>query len=103
MSNILLKLIRNISNSEKERKTSPFRVIRKIYQFFYDRPIKAGIVLNERYKVLRVIGMGSYGLVYLCKDLKTNEIQWSNNFDQVSAVTKKKLSCLKMKSLFCVR
>ena len=73
MSNILLKLIRNISNSEKERKTSPFRVIRKIYQFFYDRPIKAGIVLNERYKVLRVIGMGSYGIVYLCKDLETNE------------------------------
>jgi serine/threonine protein kinase, bacterial len=73
MSNILLKLNRKISNSKKRRKTSPFRVIRKIYQFFYDRPIKAGFVLNERYKVLRVIGMGSYGLVYLCKDLETNE------------------------------
>ena len=73
MSNYLIQLIRNNSNSKKRRKTSPFRVIRKIYQFFYDRPIKAGIVLNERYKVLRVIGMGSYGIVYLCKDLKTNE------------------------------
>ena len=73
MSNYLIQLIRNNSNSKKRRKTSPFRVIRKIYQFFYDRPIKEGIVLNERYKVLRVIGMGSYGIVYLCKDLKTNE------------------------------
>ena len=73
MSNYLIQLIRNNSNSKKRRKTSPFRVIRKIYQFFYDRPIKAGIVLNERYKVLRVIGMGSYGIVYLCKDLKTKE------------------------------
>jgi serine/threonine protein kinase, bacterial len=73
MSNYLIQLIRNNSNSKKRRKTSPFRVIRKIYQFFYDRSIKAGIVLNERYKVLRVIGMGSYGIVYLCKDLKTKE------------------------------
>jgi serine/threonine protein kinase, bacterial len=73
MSNYLIQLIRNNSNSKKRRKTSPFRVIRKIYQFFYDRLIKEGIVLNERYKVLRVIGMGSYGLVYLCKDLETNE------------------------------
>jgi serine/threonine protein kinase, bacterial len=69
MSNYLIQLIRNNLNSEKRRQTSPFRVIRKIYQFFYDRPIKAGIVLNEHYKVIRVIGMGSYGIVYLCKDI----------------------------------
>ena len=73
MSNYLIQLIRNNSNSKKRRKTSPFRVIRKIYQFFYDRPIKEGIVLNDRYKVLRVIGMGSYGIVYLCKDIDTKE------------------------------
>ena len=73
MSNFLLKLIRKNSKSIKRIKTSPFRVFRKIYQFFYDRPIKAGIVLNERYKVLRVIGMGSYGIVYLCKDLEAKE------------------------------
>jgi serine/threonine-protein kinase len=73
MSNYLIQLIQNISNSKKRRKTSPFRVIRKIYQFFYDRPIKEGILLNDRYKVLRVIGMGSYGIVYLCKDIDTKE------------------------------
>ena len=73
MSNFLLKLIRNNSNSKKRRKTSPFRVIRKIYQFFYDRPIKEGVLLNERYKVIRVIGMGSYGIVYLCKEVESKE------------------------------
>ena len=73
MSNILLKLIQNISNSEKGRKTSPFRFIRKTYQFFYDKPIKKGIVLNERYRVLKVIGMGSYGIVYLCKEVESKE------------------------------
>ena len=47
MSNYLLQLIRNNSNSKKRRKTSPFRVIRKIYQFFYDRPIKEGIAIKR--------------------------------------------------------
>ena len=29
--------------------------------------------MNNRYEVLRVIGTGSYGIVYLCKDLKSQE------------------------------
>jgi serine/threonine protein kinase, bacterial len=49
------------------------RAIRKFYQFFVDKPIIKGAVLNDRYEVLRVIGTGSYGIVYLCKDLKTKE------------------------------
>ncbi|MEK3886818.1 serine/threonine protein kinase [Bacillus sp. FSL K6-3431] len=49
------------------------RSIRKIYQFFVDIPIKEGTVLNDRYEVLSVIGTGSYGIVYLCKDLKSQE------------------------------
>jgi serine/threonine-protein kinase len=49
------------------------RPIRKIYQFFVDQPFKEGTVLNEHYEVLRVIGTGSYGIVYLCRDLKTKE------------------------------
>ena len=71
MSNYLIQLIRNNSNSKKRRKTSPFRVIRKIYQFFVDIPIKEGTVLHERYEVLSVIGTGSYGIVYFCNDLKS--------------------------------
>ncbi|ALC91483.1 protein kinase [Bacillus sp. FJAT-18017] len=38
-----------------------------------DKPINKGTVLNERYEIVNVIGAGSYGLVYLCKELKTNE------------------------------
>lgn len=55
------------------RTVSFFRSIRKIYQFFVDVPIKKGVILNYRYEVMSVIGTGSYGIVYLCKDLKTNE------------------------------
>ena len=62
-----------MSNSEKGRKTSPFRVIRKIYQYFYDKPIKEGTLLNEHYMIIKVIGMGSYGIVYLCKKNESNE------------------------------
>ncbi|WP_404318278.1 protein kinase domain-containing protein [Bacillus lumedeiriae] len=29
--------------------------------------------MNDRYEVLNVIGSGSYGIVYLCKDLKSQE------------------------------
>lgn len=49
------------------------RAIRKFYQLFVDKPIKKGVVLEDRYEVLSVIGTGSYGIVYLCRDLKTNE------------------------------
>ncbi|WP_018393661.1 MULTISPECIES: protein kinase [Bacillaceae] len=52
---------------------SILRSIRKIYQFFIDIPMKEGTVLNDQYEVLSVIGTGSYGMVYLCKDLKTKE------------------------------
>jgi serine/threonine protein kinase, bacterial len=55
------------------RNVSILRTIRKMYQFFVDRPIKVGTVLNDRYEVLSVIGTGSYGLVYLCIELKTKE------------------------------
>ena len=55
------------------RTVSFLRSIRRIYQFFVDVPIKEGVILNDRYEVLRVIGTGSYGIVYLCKDLKTKE------------------------------
>ncbi len=50
--------------------------IRKIYQFFVDKPIKEGTILNDRYEVLSEIGSGSYGIVYLCNDLysKANKV-----------------------------
>lgn len=56
------------------RKVTILRSIRKIYQFFVDIPFKEGVILNERYEVLSFIGTGSYGIIYRCKDLKTNDI-----------------------------
>lgn len=49
------------------------RTIRKIYQFFIDRPFKNGTILNDYYEISKVIGTGSYGIVYLCEDLKMKE------------------------------
>ncbi|MGP4108649.1 serine/threonine-protein kinase [Virgibacillus sp. L01] len=46
------------------------RTVRKLKQFFVDIPIEDGVVINDRYQVLRVIGTGSYGIVYLVKDLE---------------------------------
>lgn len=59
--------------NEEVRKVSIWRSIRKFFQFFVDKPIKKGAVLYDRYEVISVIGTGSYGIVYLCNDLKTNE------------------------------
>ena len=58
---------------EEVREFSILRSIKKVYQFFVDIPLKKGTVLNERYEVLNVIGTGSYGIVYLCNDLKSQE------------------------------
>ncbi|MFD1708891.1 serine/threonine protein kinase [Siminovitchia sediminis] len=49
------------------------RTIRKVFQLFVDKPIGNGEVLNDHYEVLKVIGTGSYGIVYLCKELKSEE------------------------------
>ncbi|WP_257391536.1 serine/threonine protein kinase [Cytobacillus gottheilii] len=47
--------------------------MRKMYQFFLDKPIKKGTILNDAYEILNIIGAGSYGLVYLCRELVSNE------------------------------
>ncbi|MEH7381949.1 protein kinase [Bacillus sp. JJ1533] len=49
------------------------RPFRKIHQFLVDKPIKEAEMLNQRYRVLDMIGTGSYGIVYVCRDLQTKE------------------------------
>lgn len=49
------------------------RPIRKIHQFIVDKPINEAAIINHRYQVLDLIGTGSYGIVYLCRDLQTKE------------------------------
>ncbi|SEJ29307.1 serine/threonine protein kinase [Bhargavaea ginsengi] len=49
------------------------RVTRKIRQFFVDWPIREDTILNKRYIVSDVIGTGSYGIIYDCTDLHTEQ------------------------------
>lgn len=50
---------------------SLLRSLRKTYQYFVDVPLQVGTILNGRYRILKLIGTGSYGLVYHCQDLKS--------------------------------
>jgi len=56
-------------------KFSFIRSIRKIYQFFVDKPLNHGAFINDLYEISHVIGSGSYGIIYKCKDIQTNEIR----------------------------
>lgn len=47
---------------------STFRPLRKIKQYIFDKPYKQGEVLNHRYRIEKVLGAGSFGLVYRCLD-----------------------------------
>lgn len=47
--------------------------MKQVYRFFVDRPFKDGEVIQDNYVVQCIIGAGSYGIVYLCKDLKTQD------------------------------
>ncbi len=50
------------------------RRIKHLYQFFVDRPYKPQFLIANQYEVIRVIGMGSYGLTYLCENIETSEL-----------------------------
>lgn len=49
------------------------RFIRKIVQLFVDQPFDVGEVIHQRYKIIDMLGAGSYGIVYLCIDTLTQE------------------------------
>lgn len=50
------------------------RPIRKLYQYFVDHPIEPEAIIYKRYQVEDVIGKGSYGIVYRCRDIETGYI-----------------------------
>lgn len=54
---------------------SIFAAIKKTYRYIADRPLKNETLLKDRYKLVKMIGSGSYGMVYLCEDLRTHEYQ----------------------------
>lgn len=43
-----------------------------IYAWLVDRPYAAGTLIHRRYRIEEVLGMGSYGITYLCLDAATN-------------------------------
>lgn len=49
------------------------RRMKHLYQFFIDRPYKPQFLIANEYEVIRVIGMGSYGITYLCEYIETRE------------------------------
>lgn len=42
----------------------------RVREAVLDRPLRTGTVLGGRYAIERVLGIGSYGISYLCKDLR---------------------------------
>ncbi|WP_042147348.1 protein kinase [Paucisalibacillus sp. EB02] len=49
------------------------RSFRKIHQFFVDKSINNGVILHQRYRVVDLLGAGSYGMVYRCNDIHSKE------------------------------
>ncbi|MGR0119883.1 serine/threonine-protein kinase [Bacillus halotolerans] len=45
--------------------------LKKLKKLLFDRPLKNGLLLNNQYKIEECLGMGGYGLVYVCTDVHT--------------------------------
>ena len=45
--------------------------LKLLKKLLFDRPLKNGVILNHQYKIEECLGMGGYGLVYLCTDILT--------------------------------
>ncbi|KEF39136.1 protein kinase family protein [Schinkia azotoformans MEV2011] len=47
-------------------------LIQNVKSIIFDRPIRIGTIINDRYIIIKVLGMGSYGITYLTYDQKKN-------------------------------
>ncbi|WP_350255363.1 serine/threonine-protein kinase [Bacillus halotolerans] len=45
--------------------------LKQLKKLLFDRPLKNGLLLNNQYKIEECLGMGGYGLVYVCTDVHT--------------------------------
>ncbi|MCY9185333.1 serine/threonine-protein kinase [Bacillus halotolerans] len=45
--------------------------LKQLKKLLFDRPLKNGVILNNQYKIEECLGMGGYGLVYVCTDIHT--------------------------------
>lgn len=47
-------------------------LFQNVKSIIFDRPFKNGTVIDDRYEIMNVLGMGSYGITYLTYDRKKN-------------------------------
>ncbi|MCM3769274.1 MULTISPECIES: serine/threonine protein kinase [Priestia] len=45
------------------------RMFKHLHRWLVDRPFKKGKVICERYEIINVLGMGSYGITYVANDI----------------------------------
>ncbi|TMV52239.1 hypothetical protein FE783_04660 [Paenibacillus mesophilus] len=46
--------------------------LKRLREFVLDRPFRPGTVIRGRYSIRKVLGIGSYGISYLCEDSAAN-------------------------------
>lgn len=66
--------MRHTISASLSRERSPWKTILKWWEGFIDRPLRPDTLVHNRYLILKILGMGSYGITYLCKD-KMNGIE----------------------------
>lgn len=47
--------------------------LKRVYEAWIDYPLSLGKVIRDQYQIERFLGMGSYGLTYLCQDRKSGQ------------------------------
>jgi serine/threonine-protein kinase len=50
-----------------------FGYLKRVYEAWIDYPEREGKLLAGKYRIGRFLGMGSYGLTYLCHDIESGE------------------------------
>ncbi|WP_415273270.1 serine/threonine protein kinase [Bacillus siamensis] len=45
--------------------------LKQLKKLLFDRPLQNGVTLHHQYRIEECLGMGGYGLVYLCTDILT--------------------------------
>ncbi|MCI3987505.1 serine/threonine protein kinase, partial [Bacillus vallismortis] len=63
--------------------------LNQLKKLLFDRPLKDGVILNKQYKIEECLGMGGYGLVYLCTDVRTHTPYVLKQLRQTKAIKEK--------------
>lgn len=45
--------------------------LKQLKKLLFDRSLQNGVILHHQYRIEECLGMGGYGLVYLCTDILT--------------------------------